>query len=166
MWTAYDRDHKYLRFFKKGYRRFTHWEAHHTKRRWATAEAAIKVIDAEYPLTVPDPIQKAISEFREQHQEWTTLLGAKDQCGHASSLFCAFLIERAILTDCGCIELVLDEKHDLPNIPALYEERPDQSHYVVKVGDLLVDWTARQYPGPADAGAYTDGAPYPVVWDA
>src|SRR5882724_12831759 len=68
MWTAFGSDHIYLRYERK--RRRSHWI-----RRWATAEAAIKALDAEFPLHVPDPIQKAITEFRVLRPEWSTQAG-------------------------------------------------------------------------------------------
>lgn len=84
----------------------------------------------------PD-LQDAMQDFAAAHPGLATQTGAHDQCRKASSAFIDFLGVRGIRAEMEEI--------------GVYD---GVSHRAVAVGDVLVDWTARQYD---------EAAPWPLV---
>jgi hypothetical protein len=98
----------------------------------------------------------AIMDFRVLAEAWgwDTQDGATNACDHASNEFLHHL-ERLGISDAEIEhfdgELVLD-RHDYPWILP-----PESWHWAVRVGDTLIDWTARQFD---------ETAPFPAIWIA
>lgn len=80
------------------------------------------------PLSYPI-IKRAIKDFAKRHPEYGTETGANDKCREASGLFCELLHKR------GIKEAVVDELAVVKGV----------AHKAVRIGDLWIDWTARQF---------------------
>ena len=74
-------------------------------------------------------IKAAIAKFAAEHPELRTKDGAAHKCRTISGEFCVAL-HRA-----GIKEAVVDEMDVVDGV----------AHKAVRVGDLWIDWTARQY---------------------
>lgn len=82
-------------------------------------------------------IDLACADFLLAHQEWATPEGARGQCSTASAAFLDLLLERKIITRRGQVTGEWDNE-EVAVINGV-------SHRVARVGDLLIDWTARQF---------------------
>lgn len=101
-------------------------------------------------------LEEAIHEFIEQatEQQWHTAAGAENRCNIASDAFLHVLEEYGIEGEIEHYEreILLDRK-EYP-----YGALGDSSyHWAVRVGDTIIDWTARQFD---------EQAPFPAVWKA
>jgi hypothetical protein len=73
-------------------------------------------------------IRRAIKDFALQHARYSTS-GADDKCREASGLFCELLHKR------GIKEAMVDEMAVVNGV----------AHKAVRIGNLWIDWTARQF---------------------
>lgn len=74
-------------------------------------------------------IQAAITKFAASHPKYGTKKGAYDNCRRASGEFCDLLHEM------GLRESFVDEFSVVNGV----------AHKAVRIGDLWIDWTARQF---------------------
>ena len=79
-------------------------------------------------------IQSAIIKFAAEHPEYGTKKGAYDNCRKASGEFCTLLHKR------GMKEALVDEFSVVNGV----------AHKAVRIGDLWIDWTARQFNPKAE----------------
>ena len=84
-------------------------------------------------------IAKLINKFRAENPDLATQNGSADQCYSASMAFTKVLLGTGIQNS---------------TIPSVFVDESYTNHRVVKVDDLLIDWTARQYD---------PSAPFPLV---
>lgn len=116
-------------------------------------EEEVRVIPITSKL-VSEPLRRSITKFLPlaQSEEWDTEDGATGMCGDASDLFLHVLDENGIedaLIEHYDPEIILDCL-DYP-----FDLTKCRYHWAVRVGDLIIDWTARQF----DADA-----PFPAIW--
>lgn len=100
-------------------------------------------------------IDKAIEAFLEfaEAEGYSTSEGASDNCNHASDEFLhELLAEVGIEGEIEHYGQSVEIDHvDYPYEMPYYVD----FHWVVRVGDWLIDWTARQFE---------EEAPFPAVW--
>jgi hypothetical protein len=78
---------------------------------------------------VPTKLKAAIAQFAKEHPEYGNRSSAVDQCRKASGEFCS------LLWSLGMKEAVVDE----------IDVIDDTGHKAVRVGNIWIDWTRRQY---------------------
>jgi hypothetical protein len=95
----------------------------------------------------------AIAVFKDRHPEWSTQEGALFKCVDASYEFIAFLNDFGLKAK--TFEFGVDEPNRNPD-PMIFKSGANESgrirswgHCIVELGELLIDWTARQYVATA-----------------
>ncbi len=91
-------------------------------------------------------LQDAIEEFRALHPEYATPQGAQDQCRVASAQFIDLLIAKGFI-DIRCLRQEW-ENFEMGVVDEVV-------HRAVRLGCVLIDWTARQFDANADFPSVT-----------
>jgi hypothetical protein len=96
---------------------------------------------------------KLIKEFKKQNPKLANRESAAGCCTDASYAFRELAVGSGLR--CDTWEIVLDKNHDQYLCPRWYPDIAFEGHCVVYTGNVVIDWTARQY---------NPKAPFPLIY--